>query len=75
MIFGVVIILIGLEMLLKEFQTRKIKQSKIVLGIIGVLIGLALGMFSGKYLDEKVIKKVVIIMLIVSGIALILNNL
>lgn len=144
MIFGAVIILIGLEMLLREFQTKKIKQLKIVLGIIGVLsgllcglygvgallgayvnrvtddsssfkanicvvflventfriilyglwgiitfdifkqaiiliplmlIGLALGMFSGKYLDEKVIKKVVIIMLIVSGIALILNNL
>lgn len=144
MIFGVVIILIGLEMLLREFQTKKIGQSKIVLGIIGVLsgllcglygvgallgayvnrvtndsssfkanicvvflientfriilyglwgiitfdifkqaiiliplmfIGLVLGMFSEKYLDEKIIKKVVIIMLIVSGIALILNNL
>lgn len=144
MIFGVVIIFIGLEMLLREFQTKKIEQSKIVLGMIGVLsgllcglygvgallgayvnrvtndsssfkanicvvflientfrimlyglwgiitfdilkqavlliplmlIGLALGMFSGKYLDEKIIKKVVIIMLIVSGIALILNNL
>ena len=144
MIFGIVIILIGLEMLLREFQIKKIKQSKIILGIIGVLsgllcglygvgallgayvnrvtdnsssfkanicvvflventfriilyglwgivtfeifkqavilmplmlIGLVLGMLSGKYLDEKVIKKLVIIMLIVSGIALILNNL
>lgn len=143
-LFGVVIILIGLEMLLREFQTKKIKQSKVVLGVIGVLsgllcglygigallgayvnrvtddsssfkanicvvflventfriilyglwgiitfdivkqaiiliplmlIGLILGMFSGKFLDEKLIKKLVIIMLIVSGIALILNNL
>lgn len=144
MIFGVVIILISLEMLLREFQTKKIKQSKVVLGIIGVLsgllcglygigallgayvnrvtdnsssfkanicvvffventfriilyglwgiitwdivkqaivliplmlIGLALGIFSGKFLDEKVIKKLVIAMLVVSGVALILTNL
>ena len=143
MIFGAVIILIGLEMFLREFQTKKIKQSKVVLGIIGVLsgllcglygigallgayvnrvtdnsssfkanicivflventfriilyglwgiitwdivkqaivliplmlIGLALGIFSGKFLDEKVIKKLVIAMLIVSGVALILTN-
>ena len=144
MIFGVVIISIGLEMLLREFQAKKIKQSKVVLGIIGVLsgllcglygigallgayinrvtddsssfkanicvvffventfrivlyglcgiisfnivkqaiilipfmlIGLFLGMLSGKFLDEKVIKKLVIIMLIISGVALIINNL
>lgn len=144
MVFGVVIILLGLEMLLREFQTKKIKQSKVVLGIIGVLsgllcglygigellgayvnrvtddsssfkanicvvflventfrivlyglwgiitfdivkqaiiliplmlVGLILGMHSGKILDEKLIKKLVIIMLIVSGIALVLNNL
>lgn len=144
MVFGVVIILVGLEMLLREFQTKKIKQSKAVLVIIGVLsgllcglygigallgayvnrvtddsssfkanicvvflventfrivlyglwgiitfdivkqamilipfmlTGLILGMLSGKILDEKIIKKLVIIMLIVSGIVLILNNL
>ena len=144
MIFGVVIIFIGLEMLLREFRTKKIKQSKVVLGIIGVfsgllcgiygvgallgayvnrvtddsssfkanicvvflventfriilywlwgiitfdvvkqaliliplmLIGLVFGIYSGKFLDEKLIKKLVIIMLIISGIALILNNL
>lgn len=144
MIFGVVIIFIGLEMLLREFQTKKIKQSKVVLGIIGVLsgllcglygigallgayinrvtddsssfkanicvvflventfrivlyglwgiitfdivkqaiilipfmlIGLVFGMLSGKFLDEKVIKTLVIIMLIISGVALIINNL
>ena len=142
-IFGIIIILIGFEMLLRELQTRKIKQSKVVLGIIGILsgllcglygvgallgayinrvtdnsssfkanicvvfladntfriilyslwgiitfdilkqvavlipfmlIGLILGMLSGKFLDEKIIKKVVVIMLIISGVALILNN-
>lgn len=146
MIFSIVIIFIGTEMLLREFQIKRKprkKQSKFVLGFIGILsgllcglygvgallgayvnrvtddsssfkanicvvflaentfriilyglwgiitfdifkkiiiliplmlIGLALGMFSGKYLDEKVIKKVVIILLIISGVALILNN-
>lgn len=138
-IFGVVIILIGLEMLFREFQTRKMKQSKVVLGIIGVLsgilcglygigallgayvnrvtddsssfkanicvvflaentfriilyalwgiitldilrqaiiliplmlIGLILGMLSGKLLDEKIVKRIVLVMLIISGISL-----
>lgn len=144
MFFGIVIILLGLEMLLREFKTKKIKQSKAVLAIIGVLsgllcglygigallgayinrvtddsssfkanicivflventfriilygvwgiitldivkraimlvplmlIGLVLGMLSGRILDEKIIRKLVIVMLIVSGIALIINNL
>ncbi|MBO5246331.1 MAG: sulfite exporter TauE/SafE family protein [Eubacterium sp.] len=143
LVFGAVIILLGLEMLIREFQTKKVKQSKVILAIIGVLsgllcglygvgallgayvnrvtddsssfkanicvvflventfrvilyglwgiltleilkqvivliplmlTGLALGMFSGKFLDEKVVKKIVIVMLIVSGIALIKNN-
>lgn len=143
-IFGVVIILIGLEMLLREFQTKKVKQSKVVLGVIGILsgllcglygigallgayvnrvtddsrafkanicivflventfriilyavwgiitfdivkqavilmplmlVGLALGMLSGKVLDEKIVKKIVIIMLMVSGVALVINSL
>lgn len=43
--FGAVIILIGLEMLLREFQSRKMKQSKAVLGIIGVLSGLLCGLY------------------------------
>ena len=142
-IFGIVIVFIGLEMLLREIQTKKINESKVMLGIIGVLsgllcglygvgallgayvnrvtdnsssfkanicvvfladntfrmilyamwgiitwdivkqavllvplmlIGLLLGMYSGKFLDEKIIKKVVIAMLIVSGVALILAN-
>ena len=143
-IFGVVIIFIGFEMLLREFQTKKMKPSKVVLVMIGVLsgllcglygigallgayinrvtdnsssfkanicvvflidntfriilyglwgiitfsilkqviallpfmfIGLILGMISGKFLNEKIIKKIVVIMLIISGVALILNSL
>ena len=143
MIFGFVIIGIGIEMLVREFQSGKIKQSKIVLGIIGVLsgllcglygigallgayvnrvtddsssfkanicvvflventfriilysvwgiisfqtfkqavflipfmlLGLALGILSSKILDDKLVKKLVIIMLIISGIALVINS-
>ena len=40
-----------------------------------MLLGLWLGMVSGKVLDEKLVKKIVIIMLIVSGGALIINSL
>lgn len=142
-VFGVVIIFIGAEMLLRELQTKKGKQSKVVLGIIGLLsgllcglygvgallgayvnrvtddssafkanicvvffventlrvilyaiwgiitpdmikqtvmlvpfmlAGLALGMKSSRFLDEKIVKKLVIILLILSGAALIVNN-
>lgn len=143
-IFGFVIIFIGIEMLIREFRTKKVKESKVVMGIIGVLsgilcglygvgallgayvnrvtddsrsfkanicvvflventfriilyavwgiitfdilkqavvlipfmlVGLALGMGSSKVLDEKIIKKIVIVMLIVSGVALLGNSL
>lgn len=143
-IFGFVIVLIGIEMLLRELQTKKVKQSKVILVTIGVLsgllcglygigallgayvnrvtddsrafkanicvvflientfrivlyviwgiitfdiikqavilvpcmlIGLLLGMFSGKVLDEKIVKKLVIVMLIISGVALVINSL
>lgn len=142
-IFGVVIICIGTEMILREFQAKKMKQSKVVLGIIGflsgllcglygigallgayinrvtddshsfkanicvvflaentfrvimysvlgiitfqtikqaivltplMLLGLALGMFSSKIIDEKWVKKIVMIMLIISGLALVINS-
>ena len=144
MLFGVVIIFIGLEMLSRELRPKKVKQSKVLLGIIGVLsgilcglygvgallgayvnrvtddsksfkanicvvflaentfriilylfwgiitldvvrqavvlvpfvlIGLALGMLSGKVLDERIVKRVVIVMLVVSGAALVVNGL
>lgn len=143
-IFGAVIICIGIEMLLREVQKKKAGQSPVVLGIVGILagllcglygvgallgayinrvtddshafkanicivflventlrivlyavwgiitadilkralilmppmlIGLAAGMFSSKILDEKIVSKVVIIMLIISGIVLIINTL
>ena len=40
-----------------------------------MLIGLGSGMLCGKFLDEKIVRKLVIVMLIVSGAALILTNL
>ncbi|MDD6194744.1 MAG: sulfite exporter TauE/SafE family protein [Lachnospiraceae bacterium] len=144
MIFGAVIILIGLEMLLREYQQKERRQSKVVLAVLGVLsgllcglygigallgayvsrvtedtssfkanicvvflaentfrivlyglwgiltigqlrqavilvpvmlIGLFLGMLSGKILNERIVKKLVIVMLMVSGAALMVNNL
>lgn len=143
LIFGAVIIFIGVEMFFREFQTKKAEQSKVLLVIIGVLsgilcglygigallgaylgrvtednsafkanicvvfaventfriilygfwgilnlailkqvlvfvpfmlVGLIAGIFSGKFLKEKFVKKLVIILLIISGIALILNH-
>ena len=43
MIFGFVIILIGIEMLLREFHTKKKRQSKVILIIIGILSGILYG--------------------------------
>lgn len=141
--FGFAIVLIGAEMLLRERVKQKAKESKAVLGIIGILsgilcglygvgallgayigrvtddtkafkanicvvflmentlriilyavvgiitlnilkqavilvpfmlLGLFLGIKSSKVLDDKLVKKIVIVMLIVSGVALIVNN-
>ena len=143
-IFGFVIVFIGIEMLFREMKPGKMKQSKVILSIIGILsgllcglygigallgayvsrvtedsrsfkanicvvflventfrivmyavwgiitfdiakqtvmlipfmlLGLYLGMVSSKVLNEKIVKKIVIIMLIVSGVALIINSL
>ncbi|MBO5303281.1 MAG: sulfite exporter TauE/SafE family protein [Lachnospiraceae bacterium] len=143
-LFGFVIIFIGMEMLYREKQHQKRRQSKTILGIIGILsgilcgvygvgallgayvgrvtedshafkgnicmvflaestfrvivytmtgiitvetlkqavvlmpvmlLGLFLGMKSGKILDEKIVRKIVIIMLVISGGSLILANL
>ena len=142
-LFGIVIVAVALEMLLRELRPGKGKQSKIVLTIIGllsgvlcglygigallgayvnrvtddsrafkanicvvffventfrmilysiwgiitldilrqalillpfVLIGLVLGMLSSKVLNEKIVKRIVIVMLMVSGVALIINS-
>jgi len=143
-IFGVLVILVGIEMLLRELSQKKAKNSKVLLTIIGILsgflcglygvgallgayigrttddlksfkanictvfiientfriilylfygiitmeslkralilspfmlIGLVAGMFSAGKISEKIVKRIVIILLIVSGIALILANL
>ena len=39
-----------------------------------MLIGLFAGIKSSTFLDEKVVKKIVIVLLILSGVALVLNN-
>lgn len=143
-IFGVVIILLGTEMYFRETRDVRIKESNVLLGIIGVLsgvlcglfgvgallaayigrvtktssefkanisavfiventfrivlysilgiitlsslkqtiimvpfmlLGLFMGIMSGKVLDEKLVKRIVIILLIISGIALIAKSL
>lgn len=143
-IFGFVIVLVGAEMFLRETRKDGIKQSRIILMIIGLtsgvlcglygigallaayigrvtdssssfkanicivfiientfriilysfmgiisvdvmkyvlilipfmLLGLFLGMKSSRVLKEKIVKKSVIVMLILSGIGLIINNL
>jgi len=143
-IFGVLVILVGIEMLLRELSQKKAKNSKVLLTIVGILsgflcglygvgallgayigrttddlksfkanictvfiientfriilylfygiitmqsikralilspfmlIGLGAGMLSAGKISEKIVKKIVIILLIVSGIALILANL
>lgn len=142
-IFGAVIVLIGAEMLLREAQKKKMRQSKAVMCVIGVLSGLLCGLYgvgallgayisrvsdnasafkanicvvfladntfrivlyslwgimtpdivkqavmlaplmlmgltagilSGRYLNERIMKRIVIIMLIISGLALIVNS-
>ncbi len=143
-LFGVIIIAIGLEMLLRGQKTAGVKHTKAALAVIGVLsgilcglygvgallgayisrvtddsrsfkanicivfvienllrivlysvwgiltpdilrqalllipfmlIGLSAGMLSGKFLDEKTVRKLVVVMLIISGAALIITNL
>ncbi len=143
-IFGVLVIILGIEMLLRELSHKKMESSKILLTIIGILsgflcglfgvgallgayvgrttdnmkafkanictvfvientfriglylfyriltvaaleralvlapfmlIGLFAGMLSAGKISEQVVKKIVIILLIVSGVALILTNL
>ena len=142
-IFGMLVILVGIEMLLRELSQKKAKNSKVLLTIIGILsgflcglygvgallgayigrttedlksfkanictvfiientfriilylfygiitieslkralilspfmlLGLGAGMLSAGKISEKIVKRIVIILLIVSGIALILAN-
>ena len=55
--FGAIIIFIGLEMLLREFKPGKMKESKLLLGVIGLLSGVLCGLygvgaFLGAYLSR-----------------------
>ena len=43
--FGAIIIFIGLEMLLREFKPGKMKESKLLLGVIGLLSGVLCGLY------------------------------
>ena len=45
MIFGFFIIAMGIEMLMRERAGKKQKESKIILGLIGVLSGLCCGLY------------------------------
>jgi hypothetical protein len=44
-IFGFVVILIGVEMFFREYQKKKTKASPIILGLIGTVSGLLCGLF------------------------------
>lgn len=44
-VFVVFVILVAIEMLLREYRPTKMKDSKILLGIIGILSGLMCGLF------------------------------
>lgn len=55
--FGAIIIFIGLEMLLREFKPGKMKESKLLLGVIGLLSGVLCGLYGvgallGAYLSR-----------------------
>ncbi len=43
--FGIVVILIGVEMFLREYQMTELRESKLLLGVIGILSGLLCGLF------------------------------
>ncbi|SKB47319.1 hypothetical protein SAMN06296386_101133 [Lachnospiraceae bacterium] len=43
--FGIVVILIGIEMFLREYQKTQLRESKPLLGVIGILSGLLCGLF------------------------------
>lgn len=44
-VFGVVVILIAVELFFREHSSKQYKESKIVLGIIGILSGVLCGLF------------------------------
>ena len=51
---------------------QTVKQAVILVPLM--YLGLALGMLGSKFMDEKWVKRIVIVMLIVSGFALVINS-
>lgn len=45
LVFGVVIVLLGVEMLLRERQKTQVKESKVLLALIGLLSGVLCGLY------------------------------
>ena len=44
-IFGVVVVLIGIEMLVREYGQKKARESKVILTVIGLVSGVLCGLF------------------------------
>lgn len=44
-VFGFVVILLGIEMFLREKKSGQMKESKLILGVIGILSGMLCGLF------------------------------
>ena len=45
LLFGAVVVLLGAEMLLRQFSKRKLKSSKVALAIVGIVAGTLCGLF------------------------------
>lgn len=45
LVFGVVVIALGVEMLVREYSLRRARSSRLVLGIIGITSGMLCGLF------------------------------
>lgn len=57
-VFGVIVVLVGIEMLLRESGILKVKESKILLGFIGLLSGVMCGLFGVGILMAAYITKI-----------------
>jgi uncharacterized membrane protein YfcA len=142
-VFGIIVVLLGIEMYIREIKPKPMKESRLMLGVIGILSGVLCGLFgvgallaayvgrvtktsdefkanisavfiventfriilysvlgiisfasikqvlilmpfvlaglfagimSGKILDERIVKRLVIILLVISGLALVFMN-
>lgn len=87
-IFGGVVIGLGLEMLIREYNKKSASTSRYVMWMLGIFAGLLcgmfgvgalLGMFTGikcsSIIEEKRVSRITSVLLIISGVSLILKNL